>query len=313
MATTRVAGSPPAGWGALRTCAGKVVAVDGALAQLISLSSHGSAWLAQGGVADPPALERENSTFRYVGSVGFELRDPPGYQSRAETVTDWLRQLRDRGVTRLWLAIPAVLEVTEHRVMIDTHQLAGFGATTLTADEYQLAGFLNAGWRFIAATGGQQPELWYAAWGEGDPDAPGHRIWSVRYQGSRTELTPPGADLPAARAQLAAALEAALGFAGQQNLDNWHARFGRALELTGEIPYFPDMLAPAASAEARELAAMAAGSWVFGGMGSWNDLTFGTPAEQAEYQQISRNLYAATLQGFLASTNSDLQAEPAAG
>jgi hypothetical protein len=285
--------------------------VDSALAQLICLSSHGSAWLAHGGVADPPALEHENSTFQYVGSVAFELRDSPGGQSRAETVTDWLRQLRDRGVTRLWLAIPAVLEVTDERVMIDTHQLAGFGTTALTADEYRLAGFVNSGWRFIAATGGQQSELWHATWAEGDPDAPDRRIWSVHYQGACADLMSPGADLPAARAQIAAALQAAHEFAARHNLDNWAAWFGRGLQHAGEMPYFADMLSPATTAEARELAAMAASSWVFGGMGSWNDLTFGTQAAQAEYEEISGNLYAAVLQGFLASTNSDLQ--PVAG
>jgi hypothetical protein len=286
--------------------------VDGALAQLICLSSHGSAWLARGGPADPPALERDNSTFRYVGSVTFELRGLPGGQSRAETVPEWLRQLRERQVSRLWLAIPAVLAVTNDRVMIDTHQLAGFGNTAETANEYQLAGFFNSGWRFIAATGGQQPELWHASWAEGDPHAPEQRIWSVNYQGGYPdEMTAPGADLRAAHAQLTAALQAAHEFAARQDLANWAGVFERGLQRTGEIPNFPDMLSPAATAEAHELAAMAASSWVFGGMGSWNDLSFGTEAEQAEYEEISRNLYAAMLQGFLASTNSDLQAEPA--
>jgi hypothetical protein len=36
-------------------------------------------------------------------------------------------------------------------------------------------------------------------------------------------------------------------------------------------------------------------SGVFGGMGSWNDLTFGDPGVEAEYGEVSRCLYAAIL------------------
>jgi hypothetical protein len=50
--------------------------VNGELAQLICLASHGTVWLAGGSGQDPPTLDRDNSTFRYVGSVSFRFGGP---------------------------------------------------------------------------------------------------------------------------------------------------------------------------------------------------------------------------------------------
>ena len=59
----------------------------------------------------------------------------------------------------------------------------------------------------------------------------------------------------------------------------------------------------ATAGRAQQLAAMAARAWVFGGMGSWNDLGFELRAVEAEYDEVSRNLYAAVLLALLASAN----------
>lgn len=267
--------------------------MNGELAQVICLASHGSSWLAQDGHSDPPALDRENSTFKFVGSLRFHLAGrAPGQESHADTVTDWLRQLRDHGVGRLWLVIPEAKPVT------------GLGQPV---GEHMLVGFVNAGRWGLAATGGRQPEMWRASWGVGDRSAPEHRIWSVDYQGAYLDqVVPQRPDLCTAREQLAKALEAAHEFAARQNLDTWPGWFERALASSRDIPYHPDMLPPVYSSEARHLAAMAAQAWVFGGMGSWNDLGFEDRAVEAEYEEVSRNLYAAVLLALLASVNDDL-------
>jgi len=63
--------------------------VNGELAQIICLATRGSTWLADASRAAPPALDRDNSTFQYVGSLQFRFRDgQAGPESRAETVTD---------------------------------------------------------------------------------------------------------------------------------------------------------------------------------------------------------------------------------
>lgn len=70
-----------------------------------------------------------------------------------------------------------------------------------------------------------------------------------------------------------------------------------------EPPYHPDMLPQTGySVEARQLLAMATRSWVFGGMGSWNDVGFGDPDVQAEYEEITSRLYGAVVDAIRAAT-----------
>ncbi|GAB3914442.1 hypothetical protein GCM10011575_44990 [Microlunatus endophyticus] len=51
---------------------------------------------------------------------------------------------------------------------------------------------------------------------------------------------------------------------------------------------------------------MAAGSraWVFGGMGSWNDLGFPDEGVEQDYEQLSSTLFAAVLTAITTATNS---------
>jgi hypothetical protein len=66
------------------------------------------------------------------------------------------------------------------------------------------------------------------------------------------------------------------------------------------------MLPPRGFSEsARRLLATAARSWVFGGMGTWNDLTFDGSEEEA-YEEVSAELYDAVLGAFVAAANSEL-------
>lgn len=270
--------------------------MNGELAQAICLASHGSRWLTGARHSDPPDLDLENSTFQFVGSLGFHLSDgSPDQEFRAATVADWLRQLSNRQVNRLWLVIPEAKPVT------------GDGQSV---DEHMLAGFANAGRWSLVATGGRQPELWRGTWTVGDRNAPAHRIWSVRYEGAYADqVTPQRPDLRGAASQLTTSLQAAQDFAVRQAMDPWASWFERALAASDDIPYHPDMMPSAYPREARHLAAMAAQAWVFGGMGSWNDVYVEGPAAAAEYEQVSRNLYSDVLVALVASTNDDLAAD----
>jgi len=58
------------------------------------------------------------------------------------------------------------------------------------------------------------------------------------------------------------------------------------------------------SLAARQIYAAACQSWVFGGMGSWNDLVFQDPIENSEYEDLSRQLYEAINSGIELSVNS---------
>jgi hypothetical protein len=56
--------------------------------------------------------------------------------------------------------------------------------------------------------------------------------------------------------------------------------------------------------EARRLLVSADHAWVFGRMGSWNDLGFDDKAVQSEYEARTRELFAAVLGGIVTATNS---------
>ena len=43
-------------------------------------------------------------------------------------------------------------------------------------------------------------------------------------------------------------------------------------------------------AQAMALAAITSQAWIFGGMGSWNDMAFETATDNGRYQQLTREL-----------------------
>lgn len=265
--------------------------MNGELANAIALALHGSAWLLQENAA-PPDLERVNTTFQYIGRTTFE---PPARRLRRAapigTSGEWLSWLRKGGATRIWLTLPAA---------------------TGALPPHVASAFAHGGQWGLLATGGR-PSLWIPSWEVGDRDAPDNRIWSVRLVGSWADdldaPSPPHVDdaAEALRLSLIDAGDVARG----QNLDFWANWFDEAIRCwevdDTEIPFHPDM-APGASVstEAFRLLAMATKSWVFGGMGSWNDVWLEEPAAQGRIDEVSRRLYEHMLEAFVAATNTRL-------
>jgi hypothetical protein len=268
--------------------------VNGQLANVIALALHGSAWLADP-TADVPDLERSNSTFQYVRRTRFEL-PPSRWRRRSASVgsREWLSSLRANGTTRLWLVIPE--------------------ATPGPVEPHHAAGFSNGGRWGLLATGGR-PTSWFPDWDVHDLHAADNRIWDVRFVGSRADDGAPPDRPPSAASltDLVSALVAIREFARDHGLDFWAERFDVAIGHAGadspEIPFHPDLAPPSTlSAEARRLLAAGSQAWVFGGMGSWNDLGLDDPSAADPYQQVSRELYARMLTAFVSATNADPQA-----
>ncbi len=70
-------------------------------------------------------------------------------------------------------------------------------------------------------------------------------------------------------------------------------------------PYFPDILPEEGySLGARRLLASAMQSWVFGGMGSFNDLGYQDGETNDEYERIADSLYDSVSTAILAAVNS---------
>ncbi|SDU72090.1 hypothetical protein [Jiangella alkaliphila] len=111
----------------------------------------------------------------------------------------------------------------------------------------------------------------------------------------------------AARSSLLAALAEIGRFAEDSGLGEWSPWFTRARALLDDEdpvpPYHGDLLPDDSPLGLRQLAAAAVQAWVFGGMGSWNDLGFGDDAVQAGYERSTRKLYDAIRDAVAASAS----------
>lgn len=262
--------------------------MNGELAQTIALIAHGNAYL-HGGTARP-ILEPANSTFQYVSHVKFSLLSDGHVADIAGNIADWLAWLRSRGVRRLHL------RTAQHRGPLPGHiavSFAGGGRWTIVADGSDGIGHWTPEWAFHS------------------DDAA--RPWTVRYVGRTavqgTSFAPPVA-LDAAREDLERSLIAAEELARAISTDDWREWFEAARrQLSSESPrarYHDDALPRSGySLACRQVFAAAVGAWVFGGMGSWNDIVVDDVDLNRRYEVVSASLFRSVLNAFEAVLDSD--------
>lgn len=279
--------------------------MNGELASLIALALHANAWLAADEPGPAPDLLATNSAFQFDRTVTFTLASRTSKRTTdLGGIDGWLRYLRTSGVTRVsaldpdyWDADPA-----EDR-----------------PKPWIASAFANgAPWTLHCAGPGTSVSVWRAQSTVGDPSDPERRIWNVAFTGyefpSLREV--PVVPLETARAELVQALSDARTFARLQNETSWVTWFEKAdaalLAPDPVLPYNPD-LAPvgALTLAERQLMAAAMQGWVFGGMGSWNDLGIANDDDAAVYEIITGNLYAAVVRSLGSATNNPSANHPA--
>jgi hypothetical protein len=268
--------------------------MNGEVAQLVALTAHGSAFLSGGSGARDfyPA----NTTFVYCNEVAF-VEVKKFIRAREEKVAvdpnAWFLLLKDGGCRRLRLG----------------HQ----ATPSPRFPDRMMAGFVGGGGRwFIAAAYPDHTDNWLARWEVSAPDAPDRKIWKVTYGKVSSVGQAPRAEAPDLRAR-SDALESVLtrteSFARTHDAVSFADCFRRALDsLTSdapEQPYHTDLLPPSGyGTQAKRVLAACAHAWVFGGMGSWNDLGFEPSEAQREYEHLSDELYAAVNRGIEEGANS---------
>lgn len=264
--------------------------MNGELAALIAVVLHGNAWLANP-ISDPPSLERDNSTYRYVQSLTF-VQPKQGLfrrERRYVGTAEWLSFMRGEGVKALALVNP-------------TRTTGELPAPIATS-------FANGVPRGVV-TDGRARTLWSSNWQTDGSDHPRGEIWRVTMTSYGLAPLPVAPPRPAvdARASLREAVEAAHTFARANNLDGWVDWFGKAVAVSDspdpEVPYNPD-IAPVGwlSLEQRRLLAFAVQAWVFGGMGSWNDIWIEDESQGDRYREVTEQLYGAVIDALVAVTN----------
>jgi len=260
--------------------------MKGEVSQLVTLASAANGILSE--CIGPEPLYPSNAAFRFCNSVRFvdlkktlfgNLREV----QRHEDPDRWLRSLKPSN------AIRASLTYTS-------------SANPLPPD-HQLAAFVGGGgeWR-LTVSFKRSAEIWMPRWEVTNQDAPDKRIWRVTYGCVGRYLSPPSvpkAQLDLATSRLLSSLTDAAKFATEHDLPFWTDRFQRAIDcLDPANPVvFPDYVEFVCQGSypqtAQRLLSASYNGWVFGGMGSWNDMYFEPKSENARYNSISSELYSA--------------------
>jgi hypothetical protein len=263
--------------------------MNGPIAQAVALTCHANAVLA-GNAATP--FFPSNSTCQFCDRVTFATRSQSllgeaSVELCADSPDAWFSWLASRSPGRALLR----------------------WAPTSTSDrsDRMTAGFVGGGgtW-FIEVTGDQNRSNWWVPqWEVWNRSAPNRRIWRVAYTCRRGDAVRGNvAHLAAARAQLAAAVADVHVFASAHDLKGFADAFGRARETltTGVLHGYHRDLAPAGFLDAAAVMTLDAcqSAWVFGGMGSWNDMAF-AGADQATYARISEALFLALVAAIQAA------------
>jgi hypothetical protein len=262
--------------------------MNGELAQIISLVSHGNLFL-HGGEVDLST----NSTFQFVSSIKFarynNISDQQGVEV-ANSVSNWFSFLRSIKAKSLWN-----IAFAWDRNDIPEHVAVAFSGGIPAAIQVDLPdGF----------------ELWYPQWKVGDQI---NKPWVVEYRGL---MFPNSHALPVQKMgyvkdHLKKAVSQVEKFSQRSDVSAsyWATWFKKSLELLNSssptVPFHPDIL-PAAgySLETRQVMASAAQSFVFGGMGSWNDIEFDNPETHRDYEKVTINLYNAVKLALVMASNS---------
>jgi len=267
----------------------------GPTAQLVALTCHFNGRVRR---IRPISFFPSNSTCKFCEQVHFvhQHRDWFGGRTNwaiaAQTPDEWLgREAR-----------PGKKAVVLHQRINDSR-----------ISDRMSAGLVGGGGRWqLKITDGNRMDVWEATWEIGNRDAPDQRIWRVRYSLVAENLTP---TLPTQRSPveiipaLRQALSDILDFCEQHHSDGFGSYFQKAIEcLSADDPFalvYHKDLAPEEllSLSAQQLLAACQASWVFGGMGSWNDMAF-EGQEQGRYEKLSDALFTLLNEAIQSSTNS---------
>jgi hypothetical protein len=170
----------------------------------------------------------------------------------------------------------------------------------------------------VEIIGPKGSDLWEGFWDVTHPDDPEDRIWRVRYKQVAAGLThgPTYREQEAVRRHLQLMLPEIEAFARSVKEERFADSFRKAVLLLDH----PDPLSEVwhsdlADADdlplpARQLLAAAQAAWVFGGMGSWNDLSF-QGADGDRYTAFSNRLFSLLQEAAVVAANASIQ--PAAG
>ncbi len=271
----------------------------GPIAQQITLVSYGNAFLRYR--HSYPKLDSDNSTFQFCNSVRFIERKKRILSAKYEEsliaakALEWFAWLKQTGCRAL-------------RICHDNMPQESI------APNYKLAGLVGGGgiW-MIEAVYDTKSSYWIDSWKVTRENDTSSKIWSVIYSKvvpDKRFSTGEYDDVTESRANLENSLKEILLFADNHDLFPWTDIFKKSLEiLDSEEPnkqyYHTDLIVSKNYELSAQQSLFAAGkAWVFGGMGSWNDLGFDDKNENDKYEELSSHLFEAICKAIVTATNS---------
>lgn len=268
------------------------------LAQIISLTSYGNEFLNSG--IHSEVYFPNNTTFQFCNLVDFRNLKKNWLSSKfdeiiyAKNPTEWFEKLKKEGCKKLRLYYKA-------------------SKNLIAGPEYNLVGFVGGGGTWmIESIFANYSTYWSKRWQVTRQNAEDKKIWSVNYGRTleKSLITNQQLDSAITTSQLKNVLKQLILFCNQQGCRNWQETFEKALNIflsstpNKEYYHYDLIVIKNYSLSSQQLLFAVAQSWVFGGMGSWNDMSFEKKEINEVYLKLSQQLYDLLIKGIIAVINS---------
>lgn len=271
--------------------------MTGILAQIIALTAYGNDYLKNGKF--PIDFNSTNTTFQFCNKVDFRDFKKKFFFSKhkecivAKNPTDWFQYLKNDGCKHI-------------RLYFECSKDQSF------AKDHKLAGLVGGGGSWLIETVyDNYSNYWVNRWEVTNKDASDNKIWTVKYIMiiKNQDVSNLQIDNQKIKEKLSQTLTDIANFASKKNLKSWVEQFDEAkltLEsFTPERNYFHNDLIPTDeyNLTAKQIIFSAGSAWVFGGMGSWNDLGFDRNEDNETYDRLSEQLYSNINEAIIAGIN----------
>lgn len=277
--------------------------MNGPLAQIVSITAHANAEIES---TSSTTYSLNNSTAQFCRKIKyidwvkkqgllslFKVQKKHVEKPLANDFLSWINFLKIENVKQLF----------HHYIPSENPQIS----------DRMTAGFVGGGGRWlIEAWKGNSSDYWEAKWEVTDHDAEDRRIWTVTYARiSRNDIVRKNmhSGLSGITDKLKNAILACKTFSESHQLEGWKEYFVNALDCLEcgntnlKTIYHKDIIPLSKySDEAKRILFSVQSAWVFGGMGSWNDMMFENN-DQNLYEMISDQLFKALCEAIPHATN----------